>query len=214
MGLTAFLFIYILTSNRREKGTKVAKNFRLTIGGTYQSQNWNNVFHYRSATDAAGLAADLVDKFQDELISALRGIMTPNCTINSVYAIDVPDTGDYAGVDALALSGQFGSASVGLPPNWTNCFVLNTSGSPIRHGFKRFAGCSEDAFTSGTYNATFDGAANTLSAKMDDVLVGALDSYTPIIPRYTGSPAVITLWTAVTGAYRAQASATKTRKPG
>jgi len=176
----------------------MAKIFRATLSGDYFGSNWANVYHYLSASDDDGQAGHLSGKWVSECLSAHQGIMNNQVALTSLNVVDVPDTGDYA-TETLAVVGSFGSNTTKMPPAYTYSFTGKTTNSPIRHGFKRYVGVDETAITTGDANATWLAAATTLNAKVLLTLVNAGYTFIPIIPRYTGTPAEITLYTALTG---------------
>lgn len=176
----------------------MSKIFRLTIGGTYQGVNWNNVFHWFTASDDGGQALLLLTEFDTQWTNALLGIMNNQVNILNYSAVAVPDDGDYSTL-LINENGTFGSNGTKLPPAYTYAFTLNTQNSPIRHGFKRFVGVDEDAITAGVPNATFITAYTTLVAKFEDNLNISGYTFVHIIPRYSDITGEITLFTAVTG---------------
>jgi len=174
--------------------------YRLTATGNYKNINWNNVFHFRTNDTDDPSAQELANIFDVEWTNALRDILNVVCLINKYYAVRVDDLGDYGehGVNNYGLVGTSGSA---LPPQWATCFTMNTVGSAIRHGFKRFTGVDEAMITGGDPSTPFVAPFNVISAKLASTLNGVAAEYEPVVPRYnTASPPAIVLAAAVASA--------------
>lgn len=190
----------------------MAKMFRLTLSGTYQGIEWANVWHYQSNNDDTGQAAGLAAAWNTEWLNAIKGIMNVQVAITHTHVIDVPDTGDYADSVHIGVLGTFGGGSTRMPPAYTNSYTLNTSGSVIRHGFKRFIGMDETMMDSGNPSSAFNTASGVLEAKFDNPISDGTHTFTPMIVRYTGDPATITAFTPCTGGQWTKFGYQKTRE--
>jgi len=169
--------------------------YKLTLAGVYQSTNWNNVFHYETQSDDSPSADELISIWQTEWLNALKDFMNVSCNIASAYVLNLMDYGDYSS-DTIGVNGLVGSGVTGLPPQWASCFTANTTGSVIRHGYKRFTGVDESMVASGQLATGFVSAADVICAKMIATLNGASAEYFPVAVRYNeATPPVPTLWT-------------------
>lgn len=189
----------------------MSKIFRLTVHTTVLGIACANVFHYLSGSNDGGQAAYLANKFDDEVTSALRGILNVSASVDKYSVVDVPDNGDFTDL-GVGLAGTFGSSAAKLPAAYTYAFTFHTVGSPIRHGYKRFAGVDEAAITSGIPNAAFLAVVPALEAKMVLSLSNAPYTFDPIIVRYEGTPAVITLYTIPTACFFSRLGYQRTRE--
>jgi len=188
------------------------KIFRLTLSGSYQGVEWSNVWHWKSSSTVAGQADNLASEFNTQWMNAIKGIMCDTCEIDQIHVVDVPDTGDYATISGLGIFGTFGNPDTELPPAYTLRITLNTAGSPIRHGFKRFTGVSEDAIDAGVPSAGILAVLPALLAKFDDNMTNGGFTFNPIIVRYAGTPSAIVLDTPVTAATFAKFGYQRTRE--
>lgn len=174
--------------------------YRLTVQGNYKGSNWNNVFHYRTNDSDNPSASELNGAWTGEWMNALRGIMNVICAINSIYSVRTDDLGDYAS-SPIGLFGQVGTSASAMPAQYASCLTANTTGSVIRHGYKRFTGVDESMMTQGDLATPFVAPFDVIKTKMQTVIQGVTASYTPVVVRYnTASPPVIVLSAAIDNA--------------
>lgn len=167
--------------------------YRLTADGTYLGSNWNNVWHFRTNDTDAPSALELVTIFDTEWTNALKAFMNVLCTINSYYAIQVSDYGDYQSIN-VDEDGTIGTSATALPAAYASCFTGNTIGSPIRHAYKRFIGVDESMVQQGNLATGFVSAADVITAKYSSDLFGVTATYEPVVVRYnTANPPQVTL---------------------
>lgn len=166
--------------------------YRLTANMEYLSARCNNVFHYRSNDADTPDAQELVTLFNVEWTNALKDILNVLCLIKNYYAVRVDDLGDYGDFN-VGQFGNVGTSASALPPQWASCFTGITSGSAIRHSFKRFTGVDESMITGSNLATPFVAPMNVICAKMATVLNGSSATYEPVSARYNNaSPPTIT----------------------
>lgn len=166
--------------------------YRLSVNTEYLSANCNNVFHFRTNDVDSPSAQELVNLFNGEWTNALKDILNVLCLIKNYYAIRTTDLGDYGDIN-IGQFGNVGTSASAMPPQYASCITASTSGSAIRHGYKRFPGVDESMMTGSNLATPFVAPMNVICAKLQTVLAGSIANYEPVVARYNNaSPPVIT----------------------
>lgn len=172
--------------------------YRLTANYSYKGANCNNVWHYKTVLEDSPSASELVNLFDTEWTNALKAILNVICTINSYYALRTTDLGDYAALP-INETGSVGTSATAMPPQYASCITATTTGSAIRHAYKRFPGVDEAMMQQGDLATAFVAAFDVINAKMLATLAGATADYVPVAVRYnTSSPPAIISYATLT----------------
>lgn len=140
--------------------------WELTLRGTYQGQEILNVFGYVETVALGGdvAGADVAKWLWDTIGTDLLAMTVDGVEYGQVDALQV--TGGVAIGSYTIASGSGDRTVEGLPSFATFSFRYNRASQASRHGYKRFAGVSED-WVSGNTNSFPSVQTNALIAALE-----------------------------------------------
>lgn len=144
-----------------------------------------NTFFFRSAgTHQVGRAGQLASIFNSNVVTPFAGIANTVLQIGEIVVENLVDLSDYFTQESTVVQGGIESTSP-APPFVAYKFRMNRSTRAGRHGYKRFAGVSEELVNFGT--ATISGALATAMPAFLTALGATLSTggndFTPMIPK-------------------------------
>lgn len=192
----------------------------MTLQQTYLFQTVLNVFHFRVTEDVTPVTTTLTAFYalwQTNVLPTLKAIISDQLSYNGAKLKHILGGTDEADVGHAAIPGLVSGDP--MPPfvAWEFKYVRATT--TTRHGFKRFAGISENHQTSGLINPAVVTAVNALAVKLGDIVWSGLagdNVFTPVIlSRFDGGvPRVPPITNDVNAVVYARITSQNTRKYG
>lgn len=153
--------------------------YQLTVHQELQGEEPENIFFFERL-DPAGTADDLITAFEDTYLDPIRGVQSNQIITRRISCLNLGDLGDFADrVENLA-----GTAGAGdtMPAFAAVGYSLRLNTRAVRPGSKRFAGVLEAFVLNGVItDPGYLDLLEDLRVILDDVAVGALASYQPVV---------------------------------
>lgn len=157
--------------------------YRITLTQTLWGQNVNNVFHYETPVYFEGSAEALVIAWVTEVMNAFNAVQNIAVSNISAYCVCLDQPEDYFLYDLTGGNGDVGTTISSLSPFNAWSFTYNTSGSIIKHGYKRVAGVDEGWVASGTVLSSVLPTLDALATKFESTIVGGGFDFVPVVAR-------------------------------
>lgn len=147
---------------------------QLVVRGSYLSQLWTNVFHYRVTTVGTiqNSAAALNSGFTATVLPLMRALSNTGCSYDDIYTVNL-GTPTEMDTFSLLLTGTIADPATSQLPSYLAIrFKYERTSALFRNGWKRFCGLVE-AQTNGN---TFSGStanANALATALGQNLTSA-----------------------------------------
>ena len=146
-------------------------------------RNVENVFFF-DGIDGGGSAADLIDGFIASYFPVIRPLQSFSLFWDSIDCYSLGNLADFEKRPHV-FQGSAGNGDT-MPAFNAVGYTLNPLTRAVRPGSKRFAGVLESVALNGEVtDPTYIAAVEALRVKLDDVIVGALHDYQPVIVKRT-----------------------------
>jgi hypothetical protein len=165
--------------------------FKVVVGQEYGGQQCTAVFHYRAVSTIPGQAAELVTAFTDTIVPAYAAVQNIDVLNKYCSVVNLTDPTDYDGTTYDG-HGSVGTSGSGLPAFVAYKVPFKLAPSVIKNGYKRIVGVDESYCENKSLNVAGKAALSSLCNVLEAVVTGTLDSYTPIVARYTGNQPITT----------------------
>lgn len=158
---------------------------QLTVSGTYLSQQWMNVFHYKVITPQTVYdPITVMDAFASDVMGNILQVCVSLWSFTTIDFKNLTNALDIASNGYTVAGGVSGD---GLPAFAAWAFRLNRASALTRHGHKRFTGVPESMQTNGSASGT----APSILASIASILASDLVEDSQNDKNFTLRPVIV-----------------------
>lgn len=160
---------------------------QIKLAGSYLGQDVYNVFHYycEGASTDPKESQHIIDAFDDSVLFDLMPLLQSAYSVVSVECYNIRLPSDFDVRAGILLTNNVGSATGAPAPSWlTYTFKYDRVAVGQRHGYKRFAGVTEDYINGNEITGSGITKSGVLANTLDAGLVTATGgAFVPFIAK-------------------------------